>query len=450
MAYEMLEKDTAYELEPAHAWGGEMTSQRFVELVVRVHELMMDGTDAADLQQLSEEDRLRRAREVLAGLLKSESLPLPARLRQQIAAEAVAEISGYGPIQPLLEDPTITEIMVNGPDDIYIEREGKLFRQDRVFKDTAHLMRVIERIVLPLGRRIDESSPMVDARLPDGSRVNAIIPPLAVDGPTLTVRKFAKVPYTADDLVRFGTMTAWMSEFFSACVNARLNILISGGTGSGKTTTLNVFSSWIPDNERIVTIEDAAELQLQQDHVVRMESRPPNLEGKGEIPIRQLVRNALRMRPDRIIVGEVRGGEALDMLQAMNTGHDGSLSTAHTNSPRDALSRLETMTLMAGTDLPSRAIREQIASAMNLIVHQARLRDGSRKIVQVSEVQGMEGEVILLQDIFIFDQHGIDADGRVIGEHKPTGLRPKFVARLAKEGIELPVDVFRIAQEKRR
>ncbi|MBI2844117.1 MAG: CpaF family protein [Armatimonadetes bacterium] len=450
MGYEMLEKDQAYDLETSGALVSEMSSKKFVELVVSVHERMLEGIDAAELQSLSKEEKLRRSRETVTSLLKTEGLPLPSKLRHQIAVEAVAEISGYGPIQPLLDDPTITEIMVNGPDKIYIERDGKLYRESRVFKDTNHVMRVIERIVLPLGRRIDESSPMVDARLPDGSRVNAIIPPLAVKGPTLTVRKFSKEPYTVDDLVRFGTMTDWMAEFFSACVQAKLNILVSGGTGSGKTTTLNVLSSFVPSDERIVTIEDAAELQLQQEHVVTLESRPANLEGRGEIAIRQLVRNALRMRPDRIIVGEVRGGEALDMLQAMNTGHDGSLSTAHTNSPRDALARLETMTLMAGTDLPSRAVREQIAAAMNLIVHQARLRDGSRKVVQVSEVQGMEGDVIVLQDIFIFDQKGVDANGNVIGEHKPTGLRPKFIQRLAQQGIELPVDVFRFQDDKRR
>lgn len=443
MSYEMLEKDQAYNLTSGQPWDGEITSKKFVELVVRVHERVLETSEATEIQALSQEERLRRAGEAISAILKDENLLLPTRLRRQIALEAVAEISGYGPIQPLLDDPTITEVMVNGPDQIYVERDGKIYKQDRMFKDAGHVMRVIERIVLPLGRRIDESSPMVDARLPDGSRVNAIIPPLAVDGPTLTVRKFSKVPYTGEDLVRFGTVTQWMLDFLQACVQSRLNVLISGGTGSGKTTSLNVLSSFVPEDERIVTIEDAAELQLQQEHVVRLESRPPNLEGKGEIPIRQLVRNSLRMRPDRIIVGEVRGGEALDMLQAMNTGHDGSLCTAHTNSPRDALSRLETMSLMAGTDLPSRAIREQIASAMNLIVHQARLRDGSRKIVQVSEVQGMEGDVIVLQDIFIFDQQGVDATGKVIGEHKPTGLRPQFIARLAKQGIDLPVEIFR-------
>jgi len=295
---------------------------------------------------------------------------------------------------------------------------------------------------MPLGRRVDESSPMVDARLPDGSRVNAIIPPLAVKGPVLTIRKFSRVPFTVDDLIGFGTLTKEMAEFLKACVEARTNMIVSGGTGSGKTTTLNVLSSFVPNDERIVTIEDAAELRLMQDHIVSLESRPPNLEGRGEVTIRMLVRNALRMRPDRIIVGEVRGGEALDMLQAMNTGHDGSLSTAHTNSPRDTLSRLETMTLMAGTELPSKAIRDQIAAAIHLIVHQNRLRDGSRKITHITEVQGMQGDVIVLQDLFLFDQRGVDSKGKVVGEHRATGLRPKLVERLAQQGIELPAETF--------
>ena len=442
MEFDKVEKDEAYELGASGVGHDGLTSKKLAELVVRVHERIMDEMEAPDLQKLSYEQRLTKAREVTLALLNEEALPASIKLRQRIALEAVDEISGYGPIQPLLDDPTVTEIMVNGPDEVYVEREGKLYKEDRVFHDDTHLMRVIEKIVQPLGRRIDESSPMVDARLPDGSRVNAIIPPLAVHGATLTVRKFSKEPYTVADLIRFGTMTNWMAEFFKACVYAKLNILVSGGTGSGKTTTLNALSSFVPNDERVVTIEDAAELQLQQEHVVTLESRPPNLEDKGEVTIRQLVRNALRMRPDRIIVGEVRGGEAIDMLQAMNTGHDGSLSTLHSNSPRDALSRLETMTLMAGTDLPSRAIRDQIAAAMNLIIHQARLRDGSRKITHVSEIQGMEGDVIVLQDIFIFDQHGVDTDAHVVGEHKPTGLRPKFISQLAREGVELAADVF--------
>jgi pilus assembly protein CpaF len=375
-------------------------------------------------------------------VLQERSLALPVRLRARLVREVYYEVRGYGPIQPLVDDPTLTEIMVNGPKQVWAERDGKLFLTDRIFKDDAHVLRVIGRIVTPLGRRVDEASPMVDARLPDGSRVNAIIPPLAVHGPHLNIRKFSRVPYTADDLVNFGTYAQQMMAFLRACVGARLNIIVSGGTGSGKTTTLNVLSCFIPASERIVTIEDAAELRLQQDHVVSLESRPSNLEGKGEVTIRQLVRNSLRMRPDRIIVGETRGGECLDMLQAMNTGHDGSLSTAHTNSPRDTLSRLETMVLMAGTELPSRAIREQISSAINLIVHQARFRDGTRKCTHISEIQGMEGETVVLQDLFLFIQEGVDKEGNVIGYHTATGLRPKCLPRLEAQGLFLDPDAF--------
>jgi len=332
--------------------------------------------------------------------------------------------------------------MVNGADRIFVERDGKLLLTDIRFRDDAHVLRIIDRIVTPIGRRIDEASPMVDARLPDGSRVNAIIPPLSLIGPCINIRKFSAIPFTEEDLLRFGTITAPMLALLKACVTGRLNMLISGGTGSGKTTTLNLLSSYIPESERIVTIEDAAELRLEQEHKVRLEARPPNLEGRGEITIRMLVRNALRMRPDRIIVGEVRGAEALDMLQAMNTGHDGSLSTAHTNSPRDTLARLETMVLMAGMNLPSRAIREQIASAMHLIVHQQRFSDGTRKITHISEVQGMEGDVIILQDIFAYRQQSVDRDGKVIGRHVATGLRPKFVPILESKGIYLSPEMF--------
>ncbi|WP_438447853.1 CpaF family protein [Gorillibacterium sp. sgz5001074] len=362
--------------------------------------------------------------------------------RKKVIEELVNEMTGFGPINPLLLDPEVSEVMVNGPYQVYVERGGRLELTGVQFRDQEHVMNIIDKIVAPIGRRIDESSPMVDARLPDGSRVNAIIPPLALKGPTVTIRKFSKDPYRIDDLIRFGTVTAEMAVFLEACVKARLNIFVSGGTGSGKTTTLNVLSSFIPEDERIVTIEDAAELQLSQEHVVSLESRPPNIEGKGGISIRDLVRNSLRMRPERIVIGEVRGGEALDMLQAMNTGHDGSLATGHSNSPRDMISRLETMVLMAGIDLPVRAIREQIAGAIDLIIQQTRLKDGSRKITNITEVQGMEGEVIVLQDIFAFEQTGLDENGRVAGRLVPTGVRPKFYERLETSGLHIPATVF--------
>lgn len=421
---------------------GRLGPRRMVQLKAQIHEQLMDETEPGELGSMDRHALAAEIHRVMTKILTDVGQALPVRAREQIVSDVIDEVQGYGPLQSLLDDPDITEIMVNGPNHVYIEQDGKVRLSERVFLDNTHIMRIIAKIVSPLGRRIDESSPMVDARLPDGSRVNAIIPPLAVKGPTITVRKFSREPFSMGDLVSFGTLTSEMADLLSACVRAKLNIMVSGGTGSGKTTTLNVLSSFVPNDERIITIEDAAELRLQQEHVVSLESRPPNIEGKGEIPIRMLVRNALRMRPDRIIVGEVRGGEALDMLQAMNTGHDGSLSTAHTNSPRDTLSRLETMALMAGTELPSRAIREQIASAVHVIIHQNRLRDGSRKVTHVTEVQGMEGDVITLQDIFIFDQKGVDAHGRVIGEHRPTGLRPKFMERLAQQGVDLPMSVF--------
>jgi pilus assembly protein CpaF len=374
-------------------------------------------------------------------VLESEGITLTRVERLRLFEAISAEILGYGPIEPLLKDPNVNEVMVNGPRQVYVERQGKLELTDITFQDDDHVMRVIDRIVSPLGRRIDESSPTVDARLPDGSRVNAIIPPIALNGPTLTIRKFSKDPFTVEDLIRFGTFTAEMATFIKACVEARLNIIVAGGTGSGKTTMLNVLSSFIPDDERIVTIENAAELQLRQDHVVRLESRPPNIEGKGEVTIRDLVINSLRMRPERIVVGECRGGEALDMLQAMNTGHDGSMTTAHANSPRDTLSRLETMCLMAGMDLPVRAIREQIASAVDLIVQQSRLKDGTRKIVNITEVQGMEGDVIVMQDVFVFEQTGV-VEGKIQGRLKATGIRPKFVEKFEVMGIHLPPGLF--------
>jgi pilus assembly protein CpaF len=362
--------------------------------------------------------------------------------RKKVVDELINDLTGFGPINPLLLDDEITEVMVNGPHQVFVEKRGKVELTSIQFRDNEHVMNIIDKIVSPIGRRIDESSPMVDARLPDGSRVNAIIPPLALNGPTITIRKFSKDPYTIDDLISFGTVTKKMAIFLDACVKAQLNIFVSGGTGSGKTTTLNVLSNYIPHDERIVTIEDAAELQLGQDHVISLESRPPNIEGKGSITIRDLVRNSLRMRPDRIVIGEVRGGEALDMLQAMNTGHDGSLATGHSNSPRDMISRLETMVLLAGVDLPVKAIREQIAGAVDVIIQQTRLKDGSRKIVNITEVQGLEGDVIVLQDIFNFRQTGIDPNGKILGKLVPTGVRPKFYERLETSGIHIPTSVF--------
>ena len=366
--------------------------------------------------------------------------------RSRLVGEMVHDVTGFGPLEPLLADPSITEVMVNGASHIYIERRGKIERIDSVFLNDEHVLRVIDRIITPLGRRIDESSPRVDARLPDGSRVNAVIEPLSLVGPVITVRKFAQTPYTVDDLIKFGTATPDMFAFLNACIEARLNLFVSGGTGSGKTTTLNVLSSFIPNDERIVTIEDAAELQLRQDHVITLESRPPNLEGEGEITIRSLLRNAMHMRPDRIIVGECRAGEALDMLQAMTTGHDGSLSTGHANSPKDMLRRLETMVLMTGYQLPLRAIREQTASAVDLIVHTARLKDGSRKIINITEIYGIEDDEILTQDIFTFVQTGYK-DGKIEGALKPTGIRPSFMGQFKRAGVELPPGEFGIPPE---
>jgi pilus assembly protein CpaF len=376
-------------------------------------------------------------------VLAEENLLYTRAVRGRLLDWVISDILGFGPLEPLLQEPTITEVMANGYDNIYIERFGKVEKTKVTFENEAHLMRIIDRIVAPLGRRVDESSPMVDARLPNGYRVNVIIPPLSLIGPMLTIRKFAQTPYTAQDLVANGTLTTSLANFMKACVEARVNIVISGGTGSGKTTLLNVVSAFIPSTERIITIEDIAELQLKQEHVGRLEKRPSNVEGKGEVTIRQLVINSLRMRPDRIIVGEARGGEALDMLQAMNTGHDGSMTTIHSNSPRDTLRRIETMVLMAGLELPLRAIREQVSSAIELIIHMERLRDGTRKVVHVAEVQGMEGDTILMQDLFLFDQTGIQ-NGRVIGSLKSTGLRPKFAEKFAINNIELPQEIFNV------
>jgi pilus assembly protein CpaF len=379
----------------------------------------------------------------LRTIVDEDEIPLTAPERHRLVQEIIDDVLGLGPLQKFLNEAAVTEIMVNGPDKVYVERGGKLFLTNAKFRSEDHLRRIIERIVTKVGRRIDESSPMVDARLSDGSRVNAIIPPLAVNGASLTIRKFGQVPLTVDSLISLGTLTPEMAELLKACVLARLNILVSGGTGTGKTTLLNVLSSFLPADERIVTIEDAVELQLQQEHVVRLESRPHNIEGKGEVAIRDLVRNSLRMRPDRIVIGEVRGGESLDMLQAMNTGHDGSISTVHANSPRDAIARLETLVLMAGMELPLRAIREQIASAVNLIVHISRLRDGTRRVTHVTEVQGMEGDIVTLQDAFTFDYSaGLDAEGKFLGRPTPTGVRPRFVERFAELGIQVPPEVF--------
>ncbi|WP_426990060.1 CpaF family protein [Pseudarthrobacter sp. Y6] len=392
---------------------------------------------------LDESELQSYVKEELRAIIDEDEIPLTAPERHRLVQEIIDDVLGLGPLQKFLNDAAVTEVMVNGPDKVYVERGGRLSLTNARFSSEEHLRRIIERIVTKVGRRIDESSPMVDARLSDGSRVNAIIAPLAVSGSSLTIRKFGQVPLTVDNLISFGTLSPEMAELLHACVHGRLNIIVSGGTGTGKTTLLNVLSSFLPADERIVTIEDAVELQLQQEHVVRLESRPRNIEGKGEISIRDLVRNSLRMRPDRIVIGEVRGGESLDMLQAMNTGHDGSISTVHANSPRDAIARLETLVLMAGMDLPLRAIREQIASAVNLIVHISRLRDGSRRVTHITEVQGMEGDIVTLQDAFTFDYGaGVDANGRFLGRPVPTGVRPRFVDHFAELGIHLSPAVF--------
>ena len=384
----------------------------------------------------------KKIQQLFDSILDTEGTQLTRADRVRLFEQIVADILGFGPIQPLLDDESVSEVMVNGPKQVYVERKGKLLKTEVLFQNEEHVMRVIDRIISPLGRRCDESSPMVDARLPDGSRVNAIIPPLSLVGPVITVRKFSKNPLTTDDLINFGTLTPDMVAFLKACVEARLNVIVSCGTGSGKTTLLNILSSFIPDDERIVTIEDSAELQLRQEHVVTLESRPANVEGKGRVSIRDLVINSLRMRPERIVVGECRGAEALDMLQAMNTGHDGSMTTAHANSPRDVLSRIETMCLMAGMDLPLRAIREQISKAVEVIVQQSRMKDGTRKVTNITEIQGMEGDVIVMQDVFVYEQTGIDEQGKIIGRLRPTGIRPKFIEKFEAQGIFLPASVF--------
>ncbi len=420
------------------------TADPYAALKASVHQSLLEslGPQLYD-SRLSEEDLEAKVRVTLQDVLAQEETPLTVTDRARLAQEIADDILGYGPLEPFLRDPDVTEVMVNGPTTIFIERAGRIYPATGGFVDDAHLRRTIDKIVARVGRRIDEASPMVDARLPDGSRVNAVIPPLSIDGPTLTIRKFATDPYLAEDLISFGTITTAVADFLEQCVRGRLNVMVSGGTGAGKTTTLNVLSSFIPEDERIITIEDAAELQLHQEHVVRLESRPPNIEGKGEVRIRDLVRNALRMRPDRIVVGEVRDAAALDMLQAMNTGHDGSITTAHSNGPRDTLSRIETMVLMAGADLPLKAIREQVAGAFDLMVHQSRFRDGSRRVTHVTEVVGMEGDVITLQDLFLFDYAaGYGENGEPLGTLKSTGLRPKFLEKLAAHGVQVDTSIF--------
>lgn len=419
----------------------------YFDLKTRVQNKLLAELDPS--MDITRTDEVKRTiQELFEQILSEENIVLSRPERARLFEQIAAEILGLGPLQPLLEDDTITEVMVNGAKNIYIERKGKLHRVPVTFENNDHVLRIIDRIVAPLGRRIDESSPYVDARLQDGSRVNAVIPPISLVGPVLTIRKFSKNPITVEQLVQFGSVTMEALQFLKACVEARLNIIIAGGTGSGKTTFLNVMSGFIPDDERIITIENAAELQLRQEHVVTLESRPPNIEGRGEITIRDLVINSLRMRPERIIVGECRGGETLDMLQAMNTGHDGSMTTAHANSPRDTLSRIETMCLMAGMDLPVRAIREQVASAIDLIIQQERMRDGTRKVVSITEVSGMEGDIITMTDIFSFEQTGVES-GKIIGRLRPTGLRPKFMDKIEAAGINLPPSIFGVGERRR-
>jgi pilus assembly protein CpaF len=413
------------------------------EDIVKLKKFLIDNISRAmESEGVTAEQHDEFIKQRIEGIYNQANLKLPQDVRGMIFKQVLNDLLGFGPIQPLLMDPDITEVMVNGPKSVYVEKKGKLTKSSVVFDDDNHVLQIIDRIILPLGRRVDADSPTVDARLPDGSRVNAVISPVAIDGPCITIRKFSKERLGIDALIDFGSITEKMAEFMRACVLSHLNIIISGGTGSGKTTLLNVLSSFISDTERIITIEDAAELQMQQDHVLRMETKPANVDGRGEVSIRELVRNSLRMRPDRIVVGEVRGGEALDMLQAMNTGHDGSLTTVHSNSPRDAIARLETLVLMAGMDLPLKVVRQQIASAVDLIVQQSRLTDGSRKVTAVTEIAGMEGDTVVLTDIFKFEQTGVSPDGKVVGELKPTGIRPLFSPRLESAGFKLGADVF--------
>jgi pilus assembly protein CpaF len=417
-------------------------SEYFQDMKIRIHRRLIDRLDLAKMDLMGNSEVLKEISAVIENLIIGEGIPLNQMERDRLIVEIQHETFGLGPLEPLLADYQISDILVNNHSKVYVEKGGKLVKTDVCFRDNAHLMQIIERIVSKVGRRIDESSPYVDARLPDGSRVNVIIPPLALDGPVLSIRRFGQAPLGMNDLLKIGAIDQRMAELLEGAVQTRLNILVSGGTGTGKTTFLNVLSAFIPHGERVVTIEDSAELHLKQDHVVRLETRPSNIEGRGEVTQRDLLRNALRMRPDRIIIGEVRGGEALDLLQAMNTGHDGSLSTVHANTTRDALSRLETMVLMAGLELPERAIKEQIASAVNLVVQLVRFSDGSRKVVKLSEITGMEGNTIMMHDVMVFDQKGIDRDGKVVGEFKATGVRPHFAQRFKVYGYELPPGIF--------
>jgi len=427
------------DMEGIRASGG---MDMYQSIKSRIHRKLLERIDLSSVELVESEAFRNEIRRIVGALIAEEGIPLSTEERESLITDIQHETFGLGPLEPLLADPDISDILVNRYNQVYVEKFGKLHKVDVMFRDDNHLLQIIDRIVSKVGRRVDESSPYVDARLADGSRVNAIIPPLSLDGPVLSIRRFGLSPLKMSDILAFGSIGQNMALVLEGCVKARLNMLISGGTGTGKTTFLNILSEFIPPDERIITIEDSAELQLKQEHVVRLETRPPNIEGKGEVTQRDLVRNALRMRPDRIIVGEVRGGEALDMLQAMNTGHDGSLSTIHANSPRDALARLETMVLMAGMDLPERAIKEQIASAINVVIQMSRLSDGSRKIMKISEITGMEGSTIVMQDIFEFVRTGIASDGKVLGQFTATGVRPKFADRLKVMGVSLPQGIF--------
>ncbi len=408
----------------------------------RIHRRLIERLDLSNIDRIDKDLLQKEITRAVEALIEEEKAPLSHKEKESLIVDIHHETFGLGPLESLLADPDISDILVNSYNQVYIEKSGKLHKADLIFRDDNHLLQIIDKIVSKIGRRVDESSPYVDARLPDGSRVNAIVPPLALDGPVLSIRRFGVEPLKMNDILTFGSLTKDMAKILEGCVRTRLNIIISGGSGTGKTTLLNILSEFIPNNERIITIEDSAELHLKQEHVVRLETRPPNIEGKGEVTQRDLVKNTLRMRPDRIVLGEVRSGEALDMLQAMNTGHDGSLSTVHANSTRDALARIETMVLMAGMDLPERAIREQMASAINVVAQLSRLSDGSRKVISISEITGMEGNIIVMQDIFVFKRKGIATDGRIIGEFVPTGVRPKFVDKFKVSGFDIPAHIF--------